>query len=186
MGDERKLQFPTSIEVFMPLLDGVHPIVPSDLNDMARVLNSIQEALGYDVSPAYGAGDGPKGTNVDVADRLGTFLDEEGKLRDIAFVTHETRAGSFNENVGEFIPFGKQLTSTDYRVLIQIMSEESSSGGSGASTPSLNTPAHVWIGAKSRSGLVLYARSMDGYILQSSSTEAVTVLVLAFGPGVSS
>ncbi len=183
--DETELEYPNAIEVFMPLLDGVHPIVPVDLNDMSRVLNSLQDVLGYDTSAAYGVGTGPKGSNADVAERLDAFIDDEGALNDVALVTFETRAGSLSELLGVFIPFGRSMSTTDYRVLIQVFSDETKEGGTGNSQPSLITPAHLWIGTKSSAGLLLYARTIDGYILLTSATEKVTIALLIFGPGVS-
>lgn len=180
MPDDR---FPKTIEVFLPLLDGVHPIVPADLNDMELVMETLQEILGYDVSPAFGTGTGPKGKNKDVAERLGVFLEDDGALNDIAFVTLETEAGRFNEDVGGLaIPFGKQLSSTDYRIVLQAFTEESAETGGGASRPTLIVPGWIWVENKSRNFVQLAARSMDIFKLQQSSAQKVIVSLLAFGP----
>jgi len=184
-GSDALVRFPKAIDVFLPLLDGVHPIVAGDMNDVAQVLDDMQEALGYGTSPTYaGLGVGPKGSNADVADRLDSFLDAEGGLADVAFVVVETTAGQFNEAVsGMFVPFGKQLSSTDYRLVLQVFSEASDNSSGGRSIPSLKTPAWLWISGKARGGFRVAARTTDGFVLEQSTAEKVTLCAIAFGPG---
>ena len=182
-GPEALLKFPKTIEVFLPLVDGVHPIVPADLNEMARVLNDLQDVLGYGTSPAYASGTGPKGNNANVAERLSVFMDASGSLNDVAFLTIETQASSLNENIGFFVPFGKQLTSTDYRVILQVYSTATQDGSGGVTQPHLTTPGFLWVGVKSRTGFTLFGRTMDGFKIGTGTSTPIVIFVLAFGAG---
>lgn len=178
-------QFPKTIEVFMPLLDGVHPVVPEDINEMRRVLETLQDVLGYGNSPLYGGTTpGPKGKNKDVDERLDTFLDVDGSLRDVAFVTVETHAGAFYERtLGLFVPFGKQLVSTDYRVIYQTFSDAQKDSSAGVSIPHPHAPSWIWVAQKSRNGVRLAGRTVEGWILAPATNQKVIVQLLVFGAG---
>lgn len=177
--------WPKVLEVFMPLLDGIHPITSEELNELQDVLERLQDGLGYGISPIYGGTtNGPSGRNASVRERLDVFLDPDGSIADVELVTLEAAVGELDELLGAglFVPFGKTKSSTDYRVIIQPFMTETAGGSGGSSTPSLMTPAQIWIRVKSTTGVSLSARTIDGYRIAQSSGEKVILQVLVFGP----
>ena len=174
--------YPGNLDVFLALLDGFHPVAADDLNLLTDAIERIEVTLGYGITD--GVVYGPKGGNASVRERLDTFLEDYGGLRDVAFVTGTLLMGQFNENgPGAFIGFGKSLSSQNYTVLFTAMnSTQEESGGTQFWT--LKTPAIVWIAANGRipTGVTLQARRADGSTIPASDETTVTFGLLVFGP----
>ena len=130
-----KIRFPRELDVFMPILDAVTPVNPTDLNLYQLAIRQIELVLGADISDTSPSNTyGPKGGNVDLTERLNAFLDPDGGLHDIAFVTGETELGQFSiAGTGKPIPFGKKISgassgSTGYAVLFEAQTIDDGAG----------------------------------------------------------
>jgi hypothetical protein len=171
--------YPTNLDVFLPLLDGLHPIGSDDLNLIHEALENIESTLGY--GPTDGVTSGPKAGNASVRERLDTFLEDYGGLRDVAFVTGTAALGQFCdlEPAGFFVGFGKSLSSQDYTVLFTALQGEKE-----GTAWSRYTPAIVWISPNGRTpnGVFLQAMAANGERFVKTDDRTVTFAVLAFGP----
>lgn len=173
--------YPDRLDVFMPLVDGLHPIAVDDGNLLFDAMEKIEAALGYGVSDAglYG----PKSGNASVRARLDAFLDGDGSLYDVTLVTGTRKIGDFSElGPGAFIGFSKTLSGNNISVLFTALQEEqeTSSAGTWANT----VPTIVWIAAGGRfaTGVTLQARYADGGTIPQNESREVKFAVLAFGP----
>jgi len=181
--------FPNGLDVFVPLLDGYHPITADDLNERQRTIEKIQQALGWGT---IDGAVGPKGPSSTVAARLGSMFEADGGMKDIAFVTGTVAIGRFSEDLltdpspklrGLYIPFGKTITggtmgSSGYAVLFSSMVKD---GGSERNYPGIwyvanRDAAGVTIGAKKPTG------PNRGKIEKGEETQIIYSL-LAIGPG---
>jgi len=175
--------FPRSLEVFLPLIDGFHPIAAADLNDVQSAIERVQSAMGHGVASTLGPATtyGPKGGNADVADRITRLFEDDGSLRDVAFVTGSMRTGLFSplNSVPAFIGFGKRLSSTDYSVIWQSWSTVTEG------SPNANVDAlAVWIpsGGRLLNGVHLVGTTTSGVGLLPENTRTTKFALIAFGP----
>lgn len=176
--------YPFQLDVFMPLSDGLHPVSEVDHNLVGDAITNIEEVLGRGTSPTYGAATkGPKGLMADVAERLALMFEEDGGVRDIAFVHGEAVNGQFSEKgSGLFIPFGKSIRGATigpggYVVVFQ-------SGGN----LDQEMLASWWVARKDPEGCFIKARTtithaLGGGYIEPGSSHDVTYSLLAFGPG---
>jgi len=168
--------FPYSLDAFLPLVDGFHPIDALDLNDKATALEQLSKALGYGVSPAYsGTAIGPKGKNTSVDARLDTFLDANGSLRDVAFVTGTVAVGLFDEDTPGFqIPFGKTFTSTAYTVLLSVVGDDTQNSFA------IEVPVYYWVKSKALNSCWVCGRGHGsrnlGFFLQTKVDYAALIV----------
>jgi len=176
---EQETIFPLSLDAFLPLVDGFHPIDELDLNDKASALEQIQKALGIGISPAYsGTAIGPKGKNTDLRARLDTFLDDNGSLRDIAFITGATNVGWFDEDLQGFeVPFGKTFTSLNYTVLFSAI------GGDSTDSWAWEVPTYYWVKQKSFSSCRVVGRGHLNQKLGFFIQKKVDFAALIIGDG---
>lgn len=168
--------YPKSLDVFMPTQDGFTPIVADDLNDIADAITAIQTALGWGPSLVYRnlsspfeyIGNGARGTNQSVKERLDNYLERDGGLKDIAMVTGESRLMEFDENgAGVLVDFKKDITGSSvsdpnpYSLWFQGYAPE---GGTGVSTTDFDTnlAAHFWCSLRGKSTCVIKARGLNG------------------------
>lgn len=150
--------FPKSLDVFMTLVDGFHPITAADRQLLQDSLRAIQDALGAGVSRTTASTTyGPKGGNLDVATRLSKFLDPDGGLKDIAFVTGSTTFGDWTDAYsGHTVGFGKTLAAGDYTVLLTFQHD------SGDSFWSPLSPCMWHVAFRNTSSVTIKARDMVG------------------------
>lgn len=167
----------------MPLTDGLMPISEDDHNRIHSAITNLQEVLGRGQSQVYaGATKGPKGLEADVSARLDRLLEDDGGLKDIAFVHGEAVSGQFSESgTGLFIPFGKAITGatigpSGYVVAFQV-------GGD----LDQEMPASWWVAGKLPTGCFIKARNvlahaLGGGYISPEKAHSVTYSLLAFGP----
>ncbi len=172
--------YPANLDVFLTLVDGFHPVTADDQNLLLEALERVEQAMGW--GPTDGPTYGPKGGNADVRQRLDTFLEDYGGLKDVAFVTGTCRLGQLadSEPQGLFVSFGKSLSSQNYTVLWTCMQPEKD-----GDNWSLATPAIAWIAHNGRTanGVFFYAVLADGTRINPTDDRTATFAVLAFGPG---
>ena len=180
--------FPNGLDVFVPLLDGYHPITAGDINERLTAIERIQQALGWGTIDNVA---GPKGNYTDVATRLSSIFETDGGLKDIAFVTGSTHMGRWSEDYltqgnprdrGMYIPFGKTITggtmsSGGYAVLFSTMVQD----GMGER----NFPGIWWVVNRNPEGVTIGGRrpwgANRGHIGPWEETQ-ILYSVLAIGP----
>lgn len=162
-----KVRFPRELDVFLPILDSMTPINPVDLNLYQSAISQIQAALGYGVSDTSPSTTyGPAGGNTDLAERLDAFLDPDGGLHDIAFITGTSPLGDFSAaGTGKTIPFGKTINGTSpsssaYRVLFQAQAVDDGNGVYDHN----KVPSCWWVYARFSDSVLIKAQSMAGVI----------------------
>lgn len=184
--------YPKGLDTFIPALDGWTPIVPDDMNDVATAIENTQRALGWGLSKVYRDtgtgvyyGDGPKGQNASLKERLDEFLDPDGSMRDVVFVTGEAPIHAFNEGgVGVEVSFGKTLGGSSigdqnaYGGWFQCYAE--ADPDSSSLYPSY-LPAHFWIGSRGPRSCIWYGRGLDLSQLSPVKSEIVKWACLMVG-----
>ena len=162
-----KIRFPRELDVFMPILDAVTPISPTDLNLYQLAIRQIQIVLGADISDTSPSTTyGPKGGNTDLTERLDAFLDPDGGLHDIAFVTGETPLGHFSpDGTGAVIPFGKKINgassgSTGYTVLFEAQTVDDGAGIWARD----KTPSLWWVVTRFQDSCLIKGVTMEGQV----------------------
>ena len=171
--------FPKSLDVFLTLIDGFHPIAAVDRQLIGDAIQAIQTALGTGVNRTAGSTTyGPKGGNTSVAARIAAFLDPDGGLKDIAFVTGSSAVGEWTDQggaAGKVIDFGKTLSASDYSVL---MTFETDAGGSSWSTA---VPCLWHVGLRGTDTVAIKARGVAGDLLYAADQTTVRYACLAIG-----
>lgn len=168
----------------MPIVDGWTPITVEDLNVYGATLRRISEILGAGPNgPTSGSTVfGPKGSNADVADRLNEFLEKDGRLVDIAFVTGTAQLGDFSElRNGIRIGFGKTLSragegSDSYAILFDAMIPDIVSG-----SWNVLVPCQWWTSLRLKDSVEIIARDMNGNTIAIADSTAVKYSLLVIG-----
>lgn len=185
-----EVYYPRAIECLMPIIDGWTPVTAADLQVYQDVLYRLEQVLGTGPTNLAKSQFGPKGGNASVAARLNAFLEEDGRLHDIAFVTGTERLSAFSEAVGPgvFISFGGKTLSRSghgpgsYIVLFSCKTPEFVGvQGQTYSLPSVEVPALWWTTTKEPHGCRIGGRQADGSIIDPTSNVTVEFALLAFG-----
>lgn len=178
--------FPQAIDVFLPLLDGFSPITQADLDVYQEAIRRLEEVLGAGPSTLLG-NHGPKGGNASVRERLDKFLEPDGGLRDVAFVTGSTVLSQFSEDrEGLYIPFGKQLSTAStgpqgYAVLFQPSTPGTEEDGGGGRRWLAAGPACWWVATRRQDGVWIRARDMSGTKITIADDRTIEFACLVFG-----
>jgi hypothetical protein len=179
--------YPKGLDSFMPALDGFTPIVPEDLNDVASAIRNIQNALGFGQSTAYSAGSGPKGSNTTLKERLDKFLERDGLMKDVAFITGSNEIHAFDENTaGVEVFFGKTIKGhsvgdpNPYGVWFQGFVETEPTSGL---YPSY-LPGHFWCTSRGPTSCFIHARGLDLTALTAVKSEVVRWACIVAGSDV--
>lgn len=179
------VQYPRQLETAMVILDGFIPIAEADLDAYQEVARKLEETLGAGWTDAGQNLFGPKSGNASLAERLDRFLDPDGGLHDIAYVTGTRDLGDFSEaGGGAIIPFGKNLSRggigpDSYHVLFACKTRGTFQD-SGLFYEQ-NVPALWWTVEKLRGSVVIMARTMDGQAIASGDDTPATFGLLAIG-----
>lgn len=174
--------YPRLLDVFMPLIDGLHPISADDLNVLMDAIERIEAAAGYGLQPATLAKYGPKGGAADVAERIRNLMADDGSgIRDFVFITGTTPAYLFSEdgNHGFRIPFGMTMSGMEWVVLFgSAMPGEESDG-----TQSQNVLGPWVLGETSLpNSIVIAARLANGQAITLDNETMISWGLLVFGP----
>lgn len=180
--------FPQAGQVFFPLLDGFHPITPEDLEVYQDAIEAVQQALGAGIvnpftgSPFFG----PKASNSDVADRLDAFLESDGGLKDVVFMSGTAPLGFFSETgAGAFFGFPKTLSRggegiDSYTVLFTCKADGSEDEG-GTEFWKVEVPAIWAVNGRSTTGLFMVARHLDGTAIDPADSTAIEWAMIVVG-----
>lgn len=177
--------YPASLDVFMPLLDGLHPVAADDLNVLMDAIERVQGACGYGQQAGGLSAYGPKGSAASVAERLTNLLADDGSgIRDFVFITGTAPASMFSEtgtggNGGLRIPLGVSMSGMDWVVLFgSAMPGEESDG-----TQSQNVlGAWLWGDTSTPDSIVIAARLANGSGIASDNETMISWGLLVFGP----
>lgn len=179
------MAFPTDLEALLPIIDGFTPLVAADLQLYQDAILRIEAALGAGSTTLAGGGYGPKGGNASLRQRLDKFLEPEGGLRGIAFVTGTAQLGEFSEDqaLGFHVAFGKDLNRGSsvgldgYVVLFACQSPQAD-----GNLWSGDCPALWWVEeGRTPSGFRMKARDLHSRKIPVNSTEQIHWACLALG-----
>ncbi len=183
---EPLVQFPEAVDVILPILDGWTPITPQDLNVYGAVMRRIEEVLGAGNNGPIGGSllYGPKAGATSLADRLDSFLDLDGTMQDIAFVTGSTPLSAFTGN-GLFVPFGKTLSrggeGADSYITMFDCKSPGTEDESGTERWDPEVPSCWWTNQKSTTGVTIAARGMRNEAFGTTqSTVQYCLLAIAY------
>lgn len=171
----------------MPIVDGWTPITAEDLQIYQELIAAVQEVLGAGRVDAAGTIYGPKASNPTLADRLDQFLDDEGGLRDIVFLTGTKQLGEFSEDgVGARFSFSPKVMTRSgenpdsYVILLDFQSPETVDVG-GVEYWDLKVPC-IWAPtARAPDFCTVWARNMNGNRIQLNDSTQVRYQFLAIG-----
>ena len=180
--------YPLVVETIMAIIDGWTPITPEDLDVYQDTIVKLEQTLGAGHNDAAATQFGPKGGNADLAQRLDRFLERDGGLQDIAYVTGTAQLGEFSElGGGKMIAFGKNISGAvpgtgdlpgpqSYHVLFACKSP----GVEGALYET-TVPALWWTDTRFPGSVVIYARTLEGDAITVGDDTQVTFGLLAIG-----
>lgn len=175
-------KFPKQLDVFLPLIDGFHPMAADDINAIMQAIENCQKTLGWGQEPSAPTAIGPKGDAADVAERLlNLFSDTESTLRDFAFVTGSVELSALTDNannIGLNIPFGTTMSGTDIIILFATNIPGEDSDG----TQSQNATGAWWVSQINTSSVWIQARLANGDQISTDNETSVNYGILAFGP----
>lgn len=173
--------YPAALDVFMPALDGHHPVASDDLNVLMDAIERIQGACGYGAQAGGLAAYGPKGSAATLAERLSNLFDDDGRgIRDFVFITGTSPAYTFAEGGQAIrIPFGFSMSGTDWVVLFgSAMPGEEADG-----TQSQNVLGAWIVGETSlNDSIVICARLANGQAIQQDNETMISWGLVVFGP----
>jgi hypothetical protein len=175
--------YPKQLDVLMPLLDGWTPISTVDLEVFHDALRKVEEILGY--GPSFGSTNfGPAGGNASVAARLDKFLELDGGLKDVAFVTGSAPMSRFAPDLQlSPISFGKTMSRNPSGPFGHGVMFATESPSFGASTWSNEVPANWWVRERYQDGVVIHATKLTGSVILGTQDDTVNfgLLVFSFG-----
>lgn len=176
-------KFPKQLDVFLPLIDGFHPMSADDINAIMQAIENCQRTLGWGPEPSAAGAVGPKGDAANVAERLlNLFSETESTIRDFAFVTGSVELSALTDNgsgsLGLNIPFGVTMSGTDIIILFATNIPGDGSDG----TQSQNATGAWWVSQISTSSVWIQARLANGDQITTDNETSVNYGILAFGP----
>lgn len=183
--------WPRSIDVIMTILDGWTPITAKDLDIYGETIERLEAILGAGAVDLAATKFGPSGANTDLAERLDRFLQKDGALHDVAYVTGSVALGAFSDDeggvlgAGHLIPFGKAITGANtsggsYHVMF---TAKSPGVVEDTGDYNLNVPALWWTSSKFPESCTIVATRADGSSISIASEETIEYALLAIGYG---
>ncbi len=181
-------KFPQSGEVFIPIIDGFTPITAADLQVYQGAIAAVEGALGGGSVNIADNIIGPSASNADLASRLDAFLDADGGLRDVVFMTGSNPLGYFSETgSGGFFGFPKTISRAGEGVDSYFVHFAFKGAGSvdegGTDRWTTKVPAIWAINGRSPTGLFIVAREMDGTPIDPAADDTVEWAMLVVGYG---
>lgn len=174
--------YPSGLDAFFTLIDGVHPIAADDFNILMQAIEGVQTATGSGPQ-AGGTGDyGPKGGAASVSERISNLMSADGDgITDFVFLTGTMPAYIFSEVTtgGARISFGKPMSGLDYIVLFG-----SAIAGEDADGTQSQNALGAWVRGVTSTvdSVVITARLANGAAIRPDNDTLITWGLLVFGP----